>query len=264
MASPQLEDGFTRMANELLDAFARMRLPGQEGQIVWAILRKTYGYGKKTDEISYGQLTDLTGIDRRKIIALAQSLVSKKVLGSAYNGTRKPLTFWINKNYEEWVHSAKKDTSAHIDTTPSAQNGDSSSAQKGTHKRKKDIHKENYIPLEILEFSKKFHEHRQKAYPNRVKQVTNKQINDGALAVMSLVKKGYSLESIRAALKWGVEDHDFWSDQLLSLCGLTRPGKNGLMKFINLMSSFEKTSNLKLVKINNPNSNLPDLTQRFK
>ncbi|WP_084288457.1 replication protein [Desulfovermiculus halophilus] len=57
MASPQCENGYTRLANELLEALARTRLAGQEYQAVLAIVRKTYGFGKKSDKISYGQLS---------------------------------------------------------------------------------------------------------------------------------------------------------------------------------------------------------------
>jgi phage replication O-like protein O len=142
------EDGYTKFANELLEALARNRFPGQEYQIMLAVLRLTDGYHKDADTISYGQLSKMTGIDRRKVISLVQSLVSKRALGSAQMGTRKPMKLWINRNFEEWKsspgHSAQKGTNAQKDTTPSAQKGDSSSAQKGdrpsallgTHQRK--------------------------------------------------------------------------------------------------------------------------------
>jgi phage replication O-like protein O len=102
-ASPQLEDGFFRVANELGEAFARTRLAGQECQIVWAVLRKTFGYGKKSDRISYGQISKMTLIPRTRVILLVKRLVHKNVLGHSPNiGTRTPATLWINKHYNEW------------------------------------------------------------------------------------------------------------------------------------------------------------------
>lgn len=165
---PQLEDGYTKIANELLEAFAKIRLRGQEAQIVHAVMRKTYGFNKKSDAISFGQLSEATGINRRKVIMLVQSLVSKKVLGSAHNGTRNPSTIWINKHYSEWLHSAHKGTSAQKDTIPSAHKGTSASAHKGTHKRKKEKkikddflpsngNAPDWLPLDIWE---QFREHR--------------------------------------------------------------------------------------------------------
>lgn len=147
MANPQLEDGYTRIANEILDALIALRLPGQEWQIVLAIIRKTYGYGKKEDVISFRQLSAMTGIPRRKVISLFKSLVSKRALGSAQNGTRAPRTIWFNKDFSQWQPSAKKDTGAQIGTIPSAQIGPKSSAQIGTHKRKKEKEKKESVPL---------------------------------------------------------------------------------------------------------------------
>jgi len=33
MASPQLENGYTRIANELMEALARIRIPGEARQV---------------------------------------------------------------------------------------------------------------------------------------------------------------------------------------------------------------------------------------
>ena len=44
MADPQPEDGVLFIANELAEAFCRGRLSGQEWQVVWVIVRQTYGY----------------------------------------------------------------------------------------------------------------------------------------------------------------------------------------------------------------------------
>jgi len=111
MASPQCENGFTRLANELLEALARTRLAGQEYQTLLAIVRKTYGFGKKSDEISYGQLSQMTGINRPRLVSLIQSLKEKNFISVTNNGNRKPATICINKNYDEWEPAPKKDSS---------------------------------------------------------------------------------------------------------------------------------------------------------
>lgn len=110
MASPQCEDGYTRIANELLEAISKKRIPGQELRIVLTVIRKTYGFSKKSDQISYGQIAKATGIPRTRVIMHIKSLVSKKVLGSLNNGTRQPSTIWINKDYSQWVDSPTKET----------------------------------------------------------------------------------------------------------------------------------------------------------
>lgn len=134
MASPQLENGYVKLANELLDALIFLRLPGQELRVVLAVMRKTYGFNKKSDIISYGQISKMTDIPRPKVIRHIKSLVSKRVLGSSHNGTRQPLTFWINKNYDEWRPGPLKGTSPQEGTTSSPQEGTTPSPHQGTHK----------------------------------------------------------------------------------------------------------------------------------
>lgn len=142
MASPQLEDGYTRIANELIEAFARIRIAGQEAQVVWAVIRKTYGFGKREDMISHGMIAYMTGLPRVKVVRLVQSLVLKKVLASTNNGTRIPSSIGINKNYCEWLPSPKKGTSPNNGTSDSPNNGTKPSPNNGTHKRKKETPKE--------------------------------------------------------------------------------------------------------------------------
>jgi phage replication O-like protein O len=139
MESPQLENGYTRFANEWFERLLSLRLPGQEIRIVLAVIRKTYGYGKKKDNISYGQLAKITNIPRPRVIQHVKSLVSKKVLGSLNNGTREPLTIWFNKHYSQWKPSPKKETSPNKETIDSLNKETKSSLNKETHKRKKEI-----------------------------------------------------------------------------------------------------------------------------
>ena len=111
MASPQLEDGYTRIANELVEALC-VAMPGAtEGQIIWAILRKTYGWKKKSDKISIGQLCELTGKSRRMIIYAMQNLEAKKIIKILRKKGRGNINqvneISLNKNHPEWVVQEK-------------------------------------------------------------------------------------------------------------------------------------------------------------
>ena len=44
MASPQVENGHIDIANTIADKLCSYRLSGQEWQIIWVILRKTWGW----------------------------------------------------------------------------------------------------------------------------------------------------------------------------------------------------------------------------
>ena len=109
--SPQLEDGFTRIANELLEALCRMPLGNSEGQIFLCILRKTYGWGKKQDDISISQIETATGISRRMVIYGVQNLEARKLLKITRKkgrGVKNEINeIAIQKNHDLWVVQGK-------------------------------------------------------------------------------------------------------------------------------------------------------------
>ena len=64
MAEPQKENGYTPIANEIMDALCRIRIPGEERQVLDCIFRKTYGWNKCEDSISLTQFMEMTGLKK--------------------------------------------------------------------------------------------------------------------------------------------------------------------------------------------------------
>lgn len=108
MASPQLEKGYLKIANELAEALAKNQFTGHENRVIWAVMRKTYGYNKKRDRISYGQLSEATGLARKRVFEAVSSLRRKNVLHAHKTRDRSPLTYMINKDYESWLTVPEK------------------------------------------------------------------------------------------------------------------------------------------------------------
>jgi phage replication O-like protein O len=108
MASPQVENGYLKIATELWDALIRYRLPGEQRQIVDAIIRKTYGYNKKQDAISLSQFVKMTGCKKPNIIRSIKSLLSKKIIVVIKTDNKIAHVYKINKNYQSWVPLSKK------------------------------------------------------------------------------------------------------------------------------------------------------------
>lgn len=108
---PQCEDGYTRIANELLEALCRIPLGNSEAQIFFFVLRKTYGWNRKQDNISIGQIMEGTGISRRMVIYGIQNLESKKLLNvfrCRGRGIKNEINeISIQKNHELWVVQEK-------------------------------------------------------------------------------------------------------------------------------------------------------------
>jgi phage replication O-like protein O len=112
--SPQIESGYTRIANELLDAIIAYPFSRREFAIVFALIRVTYGYQKKEDAISGWQLSEMTGIDRSHVSKTITELIEKKVVnrsdsGRISHGQNVPFLS-INKHYKQWATVAEKAT----------------------------------------------------------------------------------------------------------------------------------------------------------
>lgn len=90
------DDGYTRIANELLEAVVSNDLTARQIKVVLAVIRKTYGFGKKTDWISGEQLSNLTGLSRPRCSTTKNELINMRVL---ITDGRK---FGVNKVISEW------------------------------------------------------------------------------------------------------------------------------------------------------------------
>jgi phage replication O-like protein O len=80
MASPQVENGFARIANELLEAICQRRCSGAQLRILLAVVRPTYGYGRKSARIGNGLLAKLTGRHKRQVALDVNRLIKAGLL----------------------------------------------------------------------------------------------------------------------------------------------------------------------------------------
>lgn len=126
---PQTEDGYTQIANELLDALTRTRVPGEERQMFDFILRKTYGFNKKMDMISLSQFVTTTGVKRQNVHSSLKSLFIKRMIVIQKNDNGS-ITYGINKHYQEWLSSSKKITPSSKEMTTVIQKDSELSSKK--------------------------------------------------------------------------------------------------------------------------------------
>ncbi|KKK66738.1 hypothetical protein LCGC14_2961080, partial [marine sediment metagenome] len=110
--NPQLEDGFSRIANEMLDALALTSLSDHESRCIHFLWRKTYGWNdaktglaKKEDVISYSQWGIGTNIDKRNILRTLSGLVGRHIFTkqTVSRPGKNALIIWgFQKNYGKW------------------------------------------------------------------------------------------------------------------------------------------------------------------
>lgn len=107
MVNPQAEDGHIDIANEIAEYMAKYRLSGQEWQVLWVILRKTWGWHKKKDRLSLGYIAKKTLMKRPAVARAINKLVNKSVIKKDNSYIN---IYMFNKDYEMWKSVIKKDT----------------------------------------------------------------------------------------------------------------------------------------------------------
>ena len=115
VVNPQLENGYTQIANELIEALARFNLSPYESRLLWYIARKTYGYQKKTDAISLGQFALGTGIPVSNVIRTLKKLENRHFITKSKDFYI--CEYGINKHYDQWLTTVYTDSTP-VDSTP--------------------------------------------------------------------------------------------------------------------------------------------------
>jgi phage replication O-like protein O len=108
MSTPQLEDGFTRIANELLETILGFGFSHREQSVIFAIIRKTYGYGRKTDDMSASQIGALCGVARQHVTTTLNGLALRNVI-TKRSGTYG-MIIGIQKDHRKWISSDRLKT----------------------------------------------------------------------------------------------------------------------------------------------------------
>lgn len=148
MASPQ-PDQFTRIANELMDAIPTFKFNGTQLRILLVVLRYTYGFQRKSHELSLKFIANNTGVHKQQIKRELDELIKSNVLiqvtAPSFNQTR---VIQFNKDYDEWLisrQSAKKLTVSEKADTQSAEMLTPTVSEKADQERNlKEKSKENY------------------------------------------------------------------------------------------------------------------------
>jgi len=96
VARPQLEDGHTRIANEILEHLMKLRLTPNQWQVLLCIIRKTYGFHKKVDYLANKQIGEATGLGKTVVSRMLHNLNHMQLI------TRKGKYIGFQKDWERW------------------------------------------------------------------------------------------------------------------------------------------------------------------
>ncbi|KOP32045.1 DNA replication protein [Xenorhabdus sp. GDc328] len=191
-----VEDGYTRIANELLESIASSDLTARQLKVMLAIIRKTYGFGKKSDRIADSQVAAITGLSRQNVNKAKNELISMRFLIPDGNkiGVNKATTEWVNQSRDSVSNLKTKNVSKlETDDVPNVE-----THKRNTLKKKEKIPLtptgEENLALEILDY---------------FNQLTRSrfQSTDPFLKALSTVKsKGqcYTADEIKLVIEWAV------------------------------------------------------------
>jgi phage replication O-like protein O len=102
MASPQTKNGYTRIANEILENIAKTDLNGTQLRIVMVVWRYTYGFRRKEYEMPLTFLSESINTRKSHVDKELNSLIDRKIINVVGIGKRRGRILSFNKNYEEW------------------------------------------------------------------------------------------------------------------------------------------------------------------
>jgi phage replication O-like protein O len=128
VANPQKENGHLDLANEIVDQLCHYRISGEEYQVLWVILRKTYGWNKKEDRISISQFYSMTGMKKPSIVRALKKLHNKNIVSKKATGLGN--VWSLNKDYHTWTIVSKKATPVAKELTGSSKKANTALAKK--------------------------------------------------------------------------------------------------------------------------------------
>lgn len=91
-----IDDGYTRIANELLEAVMAADLTARQLKVALAVIRKTYGFGKKSDRITNTQIAAMTGIHHTHVCKAKNEMIAMNIIVTTGQ------MIGINKVISEW------------------------------------------------------------------------------------------------------------------------------------------------------------------
>jgi len=251
MINPQIENGYTKIANEIMEALSATRIAGEQMQCLLFILRKTYGFNKKEDTIPLSQFVKATGIRKPHICRALNNLKERKIIVTK-NGNKKHPTYSFNKRYDQWkllpkmvtlpktVIGVTKNGNPSLPkmVTPSIYTKETNTKETNTKERKIKLHSDDKNRRSLvlsnpdLDICKHFLDYIKVNHPNKVNSIVGLkkpkedwQVYEVWLNDMRLLNnRGYDRNKILKAMEKAIND-DFWRDNFYSISKLNRKNK---------------------------------------
>ncbi|MFH1645054.1 MAG: replication protein [Candidatus Omnitrophota bacterium] len=98
--SPNLKEGYVRIANDLLDAIAAYPFSAGELKVILYIIRRTYGWNRKKALMTPRSIAITVDLDTRYVKRLIKKLISDKII--LKEQVSQTTILGLNKRYPQW------------------------------------------------------------------------------------------------------------------------------------------------------------------
>ncbi|EOW9134665.1 replication protein [Cronobacter sakazakii] len=162
----ELEDGYAKLSNMLLEAYAGADLTKRQFKVLLAILRKTYGWNKPMDRISDSQISEIAKLPVKRCNEAKLELVRMGLV------KQQGGMFGPNKNIDEWRTPQNEGISLKTGDKTSLNLRESYPSKQGDTKdtiQKKERQDKNTMPEQVQAKQEKApsrHEETDKAFEN--------------------------------------------------------------------------------------------------
>jgi phage replication O-like protein O len=208
MANPQLKNGHTRIANEILEQVMKLNLNGTQFRLVLAIWRYSYGFQKT--ETKYGMsirsLAELIDAGRSQVYREIKALIDQNILSVKGIDSKGARILAFQKNYDDWGKRAKQESA------PSPEDTKPEKEKKKNVKPKYD-ESNTYYKMATY-FYKKVEKVAQDAgLPHLTKKANMQSWADDMRKLIEIDQVDKRLA--KEVMDWVVQD-DFWKTNILS------------------------------------------------
>lgn len=103
MASPQLEKGYTAIANELLEKVYQLKVNGTQFKIIMCVWRFTYGFSRDKHELSETFISKAISVHKKQVSRELNELIKYNIIIVEKVATfTEPRVVSFNKDYDNW------------------------------------------------------------------------------------------------------------------------------------------------------------------
>lgn len=111
MADVQTEHGYTKIANDLLDALIQVRMPAEIRRVFDYIMRHTYGYSRKSFETTQHEIANALKTKQQRVFEAIKWMSERNMINNTKNrvdlNRKCRIILGIQKDFDAWKNNTE-------------------------------------------------------------------------------------------------------------------------------------------------------------